>query len=161
MYEPSGIPPFIVSDSIPQDRPIITAAVVPYTSQNEVVMFRHENGLIEFLGGHIETGESIEEAVRREAIEEGGVILGDKLHMVGYLVFSGLTPSYNPLYVSKSERFVPIPDGTESRGRLVFPASEVIGAISSAPDHKWKRRHVEMMTAALAAIQRVVTGAAS
>lgn len=57
-------------------------------------MFRHENGLIEFIGGHIEAGESIDEALKREAI-------------------------------------------------------------ISAPDHRWKQRHAEMMTAALAVIERI------
>lgn len=147
------IPPYIESDAVPDDRPIVTGAVVPYTEQGEIVMFRHQNGLIEFLGGHVEAGESVEDGVRREAIEEGGVVLEQDLRLIGYLVFDGNRPSYNLLYVGRVERFVPIPQGTESMGRLVFREDDVIDAILNGPDHNWKRRHVEMMESALAAIR--------
>lgn len=147
------LPPYIEADTVPGDRPIVTAAVVPYTEQGEIVMFRHENGLIEFLGGHMEAGESVEDGVRREAMEEGGVVLEKNLRLIGYLVFDGDRPSYNPLYVGRVDRFAPIPPGTESLGRLVFREDEVIEAILNGPEHDWKRRHVEMMESALAAIQ--------
>lgn len=147
------LPIFIVSDAVPGDRPVVSGAVVPYTEEGEIVMFRHQNGLIEFPGGHVEAGESVEDGVRREAIEEAGVVLAEELHLTGYLVFDGDRPSYNPLYVARVERFVPVPEGTESMGRLVFRADEVVEAIRNGPEHDWKHRHVEMMESALAAIQ--------
>lgn len=155
MSRKQDIPPFIKSDTIPADRPVVTAAVVPFTDGGEVVMFRHRNGLIEYLGGHIEAGELTEDAVRRESIEEGGAVLGEPFHLVGYLVFDGERPSYNPLYVAPVEKFVPVPEGTESAGRLVFKQDEVLEAIRSTPDHRWKKRHGEMMEFALDVIRNI------
>lgn len=150
------IPPFVVSAEIPNDRPVVTAAVVPYTANGDVVMFRHRRGLLDFLGGHIEAGESIEDAVRREAMEEGGVVLGDDWLQIGYLVFDGDTPSYNPLYVAPVVEFVSVPPDTESAGRLVFGSDVVIAAMIDEPDHPWKGRHVEMMESALKVVAELL-----
>ncbi len=84
--------------------------------QNKIVLTRNHRGW-EFLGGHIEEGETVEEAMHREALEEGGFTI-DKFQLFGYRKYISKKDingargirypfpiSYNPHYVaiSKSE----------------------------------------------------------
>jgi 8-oxo-dGTP pyrophosphatase MutT (NUDIX family) len=70
------------------------------------------------LGGHIEPGESAEEAVRREAHEEAGATLG-ALHPIGAYLFRYLDSERQAavlVFWAEVLEVGEIPEGTESRG---------------------------------------------
>lgn len=74
-------------------RPIIMVGTgVLLLRENKLLMQRREdNGLWGFPGGSLEPGESLEEAARREVLEETGVVVG-QLNLFG--VYSGKEQFY-------------------------------------------------------------------
>ena len=63
-------------------------------------------GFIQILGGHIENGESIEMATRREAVEEGGYEV-DELTPLGYFFEDGIAKKHiSFVYSAKPGKFV-------------------------------------------------------
>ncbi|GAB4455440.1 MAG: hypothetical protein OHK0029_11580 [Armatimonadaceae bacterium] len=77
--------------------------------------------------GHIEPGESPEDAVRREAFEEAGVELGTVL-LLGYFILTDTETGavrHAPTYIGSVHQFGEIPDGTESNGRQLVPVEAV------------------------------------
>lgn len=79
--------------------------------------------------GHIEAGETIDEAVVRETLEETGAVLKpNQRRLIGCYRMVPLKSSnpekdayYNPVFVAEAIGFEPIPETSESRG--VFFAS--------------------------------------
>jgi len=82
--------------------------------QNKIVLTKNHRSW-ELLGGHIEKGETIEEALHGEAMEEGGFKI-DRFELIGHRKFTAkenikgergiLYPfpiSYNPHYIAVSE----------------------------------------------------------
>jgi len=63
-------------------------AILPETQQ--IVLTRNHRGW-EMLGGHIEPGETIEEALLRECLEEGG-FTPEKYQLFGYRKITAKTP---------------------------------------------------------------------
>jgi 8-oxo-dGTP pyrophosphatase MutT (NUDIX family) len=74
---------FVISSKMPS-RELCTAIICIALVDNgdKVVLAKNERGW-ELLGGHIEEGESIEEALHREAEEEGGFII-DSFELFGH-----------------------------------------------------------------------------
>jgi 8-oxo-dGTP pyrophosphatase MutT (NUDIX family) len=107
----------------------------------------------DLVGGHIEPGESPEEAVRREAYEETGARLG-QLHLLGYqhLRLSGSRPdnyrypypeSYQIFYYAQIVALDDILANQETQGRGLFSPEEA----ASLP---WVQAHRSLYLAALA-----------
>lgn len=74
---------FFVSQTLPKN--IISTAVGAIVSWNNQLVVVHTSRGWDLPGGHIESGESLEEALRRELYEEIGVTSFDKIDLFGYL----------------------------------------------------------------------------
>lgn len=76
--------------------------------------------------GHIQEGETPEQAIRREAQEEAGIVL-DKIYPLGVQVLQEADGSrwYAPVFVGEVAHFTTLPDSSESRGILLIPPEEV------------------------------------
>lgn len=79
--------------------------------------------------GHIEPGETSEEAVRREAWEEAGITL----HRVAYLGHFILTHRetgqvrHAPTFIGQVASFGDVPDNSESQGMMMASVEDVAG----------------------------------
>lgn len=97
----------IQSDKLP-DVTLCTAvyclAVLPGTKQ--VVLTRNHRGW-EMLGGHIEPGETIEQALLRECLEEGG-FTPEHYQLFGY---RKITAKQLVAHNQKADSFYPFPHG--------------------------------------------------
>jgi 8-oxo-dGTP diphosphatase len=54
--------------------------------ENDWILTKHKQRGLEFPGGKVEVGETLEEAARREAYEETGAILGELTFLLVYRV---------------------------------------------------------------------------
>ncbi len=89
-----------LSETFPYDHTLVTAACGLVFHQNKV-LFTNEKDEgrpdVNIPGGHVEGGESIEDAVTREVYEETGVHVTD-FHVVGFLEFTVPNPPVNYSY---------------------------------------------------------------
>jgi len=124
---------FYLSDELP-DRELCTAVfslAVVTENPEQIVLARNKRGW-EMLGGHIEPGESLEEAAHREALEEGGFSIS-RFRPFGYRKVIARTPiindhhgghyppvSYIPHFVASTDRKVIDPSGEEIFEARVF-----------------------------------------
>ena len=77
--------------------------------------------------GHIEEGETAEEAVRREAWEEAGVTLGSVIP-IGYFVLTSILTQairHAPAFIADVRGIEPVPTHTESRGMQMVNVEDV------------------------------------
>ena len=77
--------------------------------------------------GHLEAGESAEDAVRREAHEEAGALLG-QVRYIGYFVLTDIETGnvrYAPTFIGEVMGFSEIPPGTESRGMQMVTVEDI------------------------------------
>jgi ADP-ribose pyrophosphatase len=90
------------------------AAVMPYDAQRDAVALieqfrpgaleaRDGPWLLEFVAGIIEPGESAEDVVRREAVEEAGCTIGALELISEYLVSPGGTTETTTLYAGQAD----------------------------------------------------------
>lgn len=79
-------------------------AILPKTRQ--VVLTRNHRGW-EMLGGHIESGETIEDALLRECLEEGGFV-PEEYRLFGYRKVTALKPV---VHNQRKDSFYPFPHG--------------------------------------------------
>lgn len=114
----------------------------------------------DLVGGHIEPGESPEEAVRRETYEEAGARLG-ALHLLGYQHLHLLGPrpdgyqyphpeSYQIFFWAHIIALDDLSANQETRGRGLFSPAE-------AEILPWVRAHKELYLAALANVTKQTT----
>lgn len=75
---------FHISQDMPP-RELCSAVFCVAMYQDKIVLTRNHRGW-EFLGGHIEKGETVEGALRREAMEEGGFKI-DRCELFGHRKF--------------------------------------------------------------------------
>jgi 8-oxo-dGTP diphosphatase len=81
------------SPSLPSST-LCTAVMCVAIKDGKVVLARSQRGW-GMLGGHIEDGETLEEALRREALEEGGFVI-ERYSPFAVRKISSLTPDTTP-----------------------------------------------------------------
>ncbi len=77
--------------------------------------------------GHVEPGETFEEAVRRETVEEAGATLG-RVAYLGYFVLTDTRTGgvrYAPAFVGEVRGFSGAPAGADSRGMQMVAVEDV------------------------------------
>ncbi|WP_210364822.1 RNA deprotection pyrophosphohydrolase [Bacillus sp. REN3] len=74
--------------------------------KNDWLLTKHKERGLEFPGGKVEEGETLEQAARREVLEETGAVLG-KLESVGeYRVDDGKSPFVKRIFYGEAERLI-------------------------------------------------------
>ena len=104
---------FYISKDLPS-RNLCSAVFCIAMYQDKIVLTRNHRGW-ELLGGHIEKNETIEEALHREALEEGGFKI-ERYQLIGHRKFTAKKKvkndrsieypfpiSYNPHYIAISQ----------------------------------------------------------
>jgi 8-oxo-dGTP pyrophosphatase MutT (NUDIX family) len=128
---------FFLSDTIPDlalCHAVYCLAILPKTNQ---VVLTHISRGWEMLGGHLEPGETIEEAMVRECLEEGG-FQPDSYKLFGYNKITATEPvandhhggfysqmSYMPHFIATTTKPLLIPSGEEVIENGVFTLAEV------------------------------------
>lgn len=83
-----------VTTAMPPEELCSAASCVAITSDEKIVLTRVKRGW-GMLGGHIEKGESPVDAMRREALEEGGFVVENYMPC-GYLKITATKPTPHP-----------------------------------------------------------------
>ncbi|MGG1634576.1 NUDIX domain-containing protein [Paenibacillus sp. NRS-1760] len=119
-------------NELPMDKRIAGIHSIPLLEDGSIVMVwdRNEQTLTT-VGGRIEPGESIDEALDRETVEEAGLLLMPERIPVACWYWTE-TDTYTVFVVAKVHRFVPMPEGFETTGRVTFnfeTAKQVVNRI--------------------------------
>lgn len=110
----------------PEEVPIVAGLVFAMQEGDFLLADIEDRGWC-ILGGHLEEGETLEEAVRREAMEEAGAIVG-RLHALGtYLFYYPATQKRVcvPTFWSEVLETHPLAPGSESRGTARVSWAEI------------------------------------
>jgi 8-oxo-dGTP diphosphatase len=75
--------------------------------------------------GRVEGTESGEEAARREAYEEGGVLIDDLRYLGCYQISEKNAVLWAEAFTARVEEFVQIPEGSESSARLLVDKDDL------------------------------------
>ncbi|MCX7798761.1 MAG: NUDIX domain-containing protein [Fimbriimonadales bacterium] len=75
--------------------------------------------------GRIEAQEQPEDAARREALEEGGAVLGDLLYLGAYQIREATNVRWASCFVCELESLGPIPEWTESSACRLLTLDEL------------------------------------
>jgi 8-oxo-dGTP diphosphatase len=104
-------------------------------------------------GGHIEGGESADQAVCREAIEEAGAVL-DEVVYIGYFLLTERESGrmrHAPTFIASVQRLVEIPMGSESQGMQLAKGEDVAGLyfawdelLSAVFEFAWQQKAVHL-----------------
>lgn len=120
---------FIAAERLPADgTPMPAALVFPFYGDRVALADIVTRGWC-IPSGHIESEETPEEAVRREAHEEAGVTLGET-RCIGYFVLTDVETAgvrYAPTFIGSVRALEEVPAGNESRGRQLVPVEDVAG----------------------------------
>lgn len=95
---------FFITDDLPP-RELATAVFCIATYDNKLVLAEHANRGWEIPGGHIEEGEILEDAIRREVLEETGASI-QNIEQFGLKMISPKSPV---LHRDNPKKFYPYP----------------------------------------------------
>ncbi|HXR64997.1 MAG TPA: NUDIX domain-containing protein [Ktedonobacteraceae bacterium] len=144
----------VLSSQIPPRELSVTSFVLAFSGNSFLQTHLVKRGW-DLVGGHIELGESPEEAVRREVQEEAGATLGS-LHLLGYQRLRLLGPrqaeyrypypdSYQIFYWAEITMLGSFSANQETHGRGLFSPTE-------AEQLPWVQAHRELYLAALSIV---------
>jgi 8-oxo-dGTP pyrophosphatase MutT (NUDIX family) len=147
----------ILSDQFPPQELIATAFILAFAGDYFLQTYLVKRGW-DLVGGHVEPGETPEEAVRREAYEEAAVRLGP-LYLLGYQRLRLLGPcptayrytypdSYQVFYLARIVALDDFSATQETRERCLFSPAE-------AAELSWVQAHRELYQVALATIRNL------
>lgn len=77
---------FVPSENLPDGLPVSASLTFAFVGQ-DIVLVQKENGYWDIVGGKLESGETWADALKREALEEAGIVV-DHTQIVGYVVAS-------------------------------------------------------------------------
>ena len=149
----------LVQDSTLPDRSLITAALSLIFDGDRLLLTKINHRGWDFPGGHLEPGESAEEAVRREIYEETAArVKGLRLFAYEKFVIHGPVPSdykypypisYQVFYLGFLDKLEPFKPTEEAGGRKLFSPDEL--------KHKdWRTRGPFLYETALAYVSNKV-----
>lgn len=122
--------------------------MIPVTADEEIVMgWNPTTRILETVGGRLEPGESIEAALRREAVEEAGLLLSEPFRLFGVWHWD-TSDTYTALYLARAAGTVPIPPGFETTGRVTFTFETARQIIASLAHDPHRERRIEILNAA-------------
>lgn len=125
----------VVTDQTPERHAVSCAFVLAFHGDAIVLTDLHERGW-DIPGGHVESGESLEDAARRELFEETGAHV-DSLEQIGYMKIElfGERPvgyaypfpnSYMVFYWGKVTKLEEVQLNNEVRGRGTFRPNDAM-----------------------------------
>jgi 8-oxo-dGTP pyrophosphatase MutT (NUDIX family) len=115
---------------LPADKPIAGVHCVPVLDNGDIVMVwdREEKGLTT-IGGRLEKGETIDEGLKREAMEEAGILLEEsKIPFASW--YWENTQTYTVWFLTKVKAFTKIPSGYEKTGYVIMNVQTAIEIIT-------------------------------
>lgn len=133
---------FFPSVDLDFDLPVTTPLTFSFLRE-KVVLAYDKMGWWNPLGGHIEEGETWQDALLRESIEEGGVVIKD-LEIIGYILIERLVEAGNQRYpkksiipITKSEIAEYLPNWTpqETKKRSLFSINEARNVLKLRSDN--------------------------
>lgn len=133
---------FFPSDKVPVGIPISTPLTFPF-QDSKVYLCLDKTGWWNPLGGHINKGETWQEAVTREAREEAGVIIND-IRTVGHIHVRHSTNTIDPKHppesiipitVSKVVKYLSNWKKHETRERGIFTPKEAVELFKKRQDN--------------------------
>ncbi len=133
---------FVPSNSFPFGIPITTPFTFPIY-QHKYLLALDKNNWWNPLGGHMNESEDWISCVKREALEEGGVVI-DNVEMFGYVLSEIIFDEYNkyptkgilPITHSRVKMYKENWQKFETKDRKLFTADEAKGALLKRDDNK-------------------------
>ena len=130
-----------------------TAHVFPINHKGEILFTQNQRG-IDIIGGHIEKGETVTEALMRESMEEASIVLHNFSLIGAIMVDNTENPAaikkgypqfgYQFFYVSTDYTEQPFIQTHESMSRLYIDKDEV-----SSRHHNWLKSHQTILNNAI------------
>lgn len=133
---------FIPSLTLPSEFPITTPFTLPIIDK-QVVLAKDKMNWWNPLGGHIEEGETWQMALKREALEEAGVVIKD-IQIVGYVRAHKIKShsencypdiSLLPFAISKVEQVVDNWSLKETKDRVITSFENALSLLKQRDDN--------------------------
>ncbi|CAM3256573.1 NUDIX domain-containing protein [Paenibacillus lupini] len=105
---------------LPTDKRIAGIHSIPVTDEGSIVMVwdKYEKNLTT-VGGRLESGEKLDEALDRETVEEAGLLLEAERVPIAAWYWEN-TDTYTVFVIAKVKQYVEMPDGFETTGRVTM-----------------------------------------
>ncbi len=118
-------------NDLPTDKPIAGVHCVPILDKGNIMMvWDEEEKVLTTIGGRLEAGESIQEGLDREALEETGLILHEERIPFASWYWKE-TDTYTIYYLAKVDKFVDMPDGFEKTGYVIMNIRTALDMITA------------------------------